>query len=192
VRAVFIGPDLFIHIFAPSLSAKISSRVVTLFNDTGSFETVTPNAIAQDLLRFGPSPCVLFINWCQTPDQVLAEANNLCYKAQFLQSAGNLKRFLENLGVAGDAVCSTGLSKWYRSKFMELQQASTHNTLFDPTVLVVETMRDLVRSLAQIHQFDIQNQKVLVPLSFVRSWAETLATRVDQDPSLIPKMTCNR
>jgi hypothetical protein len=110
---------------------------------------------------------------------------------QILQSAESLRRFLESIGVAGDAVCSTGLSKWYQLKFMELKQASANNILFDPTILVVETIQDLVASLAQIHQFDIKSQKVLVPLSFIRSWAEMLATRVDKDPSLISKMTCN-
>jgi hypothetical protein len=189
VRDVFVRFLIFTILYF-SLDSNNSSWVATFSTNTGSFVTSGPTAIAEDLLRYTNSPCMLFVKWSSEPNNVLKEAKSLCFEMQVLQSANSLKQHLETNGVAGDAVPSTGLSTWYKLKYAELEQASMNYSIFDPTILVVETISDLITSIAKTHQFDIANQNVLIPLTFVRTWAVDLTARVKNDPSLISKMTC--
>jgi hypothetical protein len=118
----------------------------------------------------------------------MKEADELCLHGRALQAVDNLAGFLESRGVPGDAVASNYLSEWYKAKFEEIKLLSSQQYLFDPSVLIVGVIRDLVTTMAENNKMEVAEKNVLVPLSFIRSWADAFGKRVAKDESLLLKI----
>jgi hypothetical protein len=168
------------RIFFTRLNAKQSSQVVELAQ-TELMATEPPTAIARDLLQINKKPCILFIEWSVGDEHVIQEAESLSLRTQSLQNVNSLLRFFESSIVPGDAAHSQTLSGWHQAKFRELREVSSTNHIFDPTVLVVNIIRDLVETLDTVNKLAVAQKNILIPLAFVRSWAASFEDCVTKD-----------
>lgn len=72
---------------------------------------------------------------------------------------------------------SSGVLAWHKASYKALERASSDDYLFDPTVLVSRIMRDLIVTLDKTYKLDVTSKNVLVPLCFVRCWADKFTSR---------------
>jgi hypothetical protein len=166
--------------FFARLNAKQSSQVVEL-SQTSLMATQPPTAIARDLLQINKKPCILFIEWSAGDEHVIREAESLSLRTQSLQNVNSLLQFFESSVVPGDAAHSQTLSEWHQVKFRELKEVSSANHIFDPTVLVVNIIRNLVKTLDTVNRLAVAQKNILIPLAFVRSWAASFEDCVTKD-----------
>ena len=147
--------------------------------------------IAGDLLRINKKPCVLFICWTSVVnfDRISEEAENLSFRTRVLQASKDLVDILGSSAVPGDAVPSSVLSEWYESKFSDLKAAHTITFLFDPSVIVVGIIQELVETLKTVNRFDVARRNVLIPLDFVQSWEISFKDAVMKDDVMLVQLS---
>ena len=120
---------------------------------------------------------------------VKEEAENLRFRTQVLQAANDLVTFLEKSGVPGDAVQSSCLSQWYKAKYTDLKSSAPTDFLFDPSILVVGIIQELVTTLNTVNKLDVARKNVLIPLSLVRSWEGSFKEDVTKDDAVLVRLT---
>jgi hypothetical protein len=137
-------------------------------------------------------PCILFV--CSTsltqPEHVQQEAERLSFRTQILQAANDLVAFLEKYAVVpGDAVHSSHLADWYKAKYADMKSALLVDFLFDPSVLVIGVIQELVTTLNTVNRFDVAHKHLLIPLSLVRSWEKSFKEDVAKDDAVLVRLS---
>ena len=123
------------------------------------------------------------------PEHIKQEAEILSFRTQVVKAANDLVTSLEKSGVPGDAVPSSCLSGWYKAKYTDLKSSVHTDFLFDPSVLVVGIIQELVTTLITVNKFDVARKNVLIPLSLVRSWEESFKEDVAKDDAILVRLT---
>jgi hypothetical protein len=174
-----------------SLGPKTCSAIVRL-GDCKVIDPANSTPIASDLFLMNKKACMLFIRDIGDRDALLQEAQNLSFEKRALKNVDGLVRFLESAAMQpGDAVYARFMSKWYSSITSELKEelkTAYHRHLFDPTILAVGIIQDLGQTLCDTNGLDARSNDILIPMSFIRSWAVSLHHKIKEDMTYLVKM----